>query len=202
MWRWVGESAILVEYPGDLASANHAAHAHAAYLIEFPEVQEVIPGARTALLRLTGEPSEPLRTALAGPIAALRTSPRDPVEIHVVFDGEDLVDVAVATGCEPAEVIETVTDAAYHVALIGFMPGFPYLIGLPEVLHLPRRSSPRTRINAGSVAIAGPYVGIYTSPSPGGWHLLGHTEHRLFDIGDTRHPARLKAGQPVRLVHA
>jgi len=65
--------------------------------------------------------------------------------------------------------------------MIGFTPGFPYLEGLDEALHLPRRASPRPRIEAGAVAIGGPHAGIYSVASPGGWHLLGRTPERLFD---------------------
>ena len=93
--------------------------------------------------------------------------------VRVVYDGEDLADVARAVGVPLAAVVAMHAGATYDVASIGFMPGFAYLRGLDPRLVLPRRASPRTRVPARSVAIAAGYTGIYPSPSPGGWHLLG-----------------------------
>jgi KipI family sensor histidine kinase inhibitor len=85
-----------------------------------------------------------------------------------------------------------------RVFLIGFLPGFPYLGELPPWLHLPRRATPRTAVPANSLAIAGAQAAIYPWQSPGGWHLLGQTPVRLFDVSDAARPALLAPGDSVR----
>jgi hypothetical protein len=104
---------------------------------------------------------------------------------HVVptlYDGDDLAEVARTSG---VDVVREHSRAQYEVSFIGFMPGFAYLRGLPEPLVLPRRASPRPKVPRGSVAIAAHYSGIYSSESPGGWHLLGRTSRTpAWAIGD------------------
>jgi KipI family sensor histidine kinase inhibitor len=112
-------------------------------------------------------------------------------------DGPDLLAVASRLGLEPREVIELHASVCYTVYIIGFMPGFGYLADLPEALRLPRRDTPRTIVPAGSVAIAGRHTAVYPSGSPGGWHLLGRTEVRTWDI-DRDPPALLRPGDQVR----
>ena len=85
----------------------------------------------------------------------------------------------------------------YTVAFSGFAPGFGYLTGLPEELHVPRRATPRTRVPAGAVGLAGPYAGAYPRPSPGGWQLVGRTDAVLFDV-ERDEPALLRPGARVR----
>ncbi len=102
-------------------------------------------------------------------------------EIDVVYDGVDLDDVSDLTGLAPAEVIERHTAAIYTLAFLGFSRSFPYLTGLDPALVVPRLATPRARVPAGSVAIAGEFTGIYPAASPGGWRLLGRTERCLFD---------------------
>jgi KipI family sensor histidine kinase inhibitor len=97
------------------------------------------------------------------------------------LQGPDLDEVARATGLSAEAVVAAHAGAAYEVRFLGFLPGFPYLAGLPERLHTPRRESPRTRVSAGSVAIAGAQAGIYTFNSPGGWSVIGRTDFILFD---------------------
>lgn len=93
--------------------------------------------------------------------------------------------------------VDIVQDTPFRVAFCGFAPGFGYLTGLPERLHVPRRRTPRTTVPAGSVALAGPYAGVYPRPSPGGWQLIGRTGAQLWDPG--REPAALLApGTEVR----
>ncbi len=118
-----------------------------------------------------------------------------PVEVPTVFDGPDLEEVAALVGTDVTAVVEQLCDATLEVAFIGFSPGFPYLVGLPEGLAgVPRRPTPRTEVEAGSVALAGGFAGIYPQPTPGGWRLVGWTALRLFD--PTSPPfARLRAGQ-------
>lgn len=114
-------------------------------------------------------------------------------------DGPDLEAVASAAGLTSARVVELHSRAVYVVAFVGFSPGFAYLLGLPRELELPRRPRPRPRVAAGSVAIAGPFSGVYPQATPGGWHLVGRTELTLFDPGAAP-PARLAAGDRVRFV--
>ncbi|MFP4261079.1 MAG: 5-oxoprolinase subunit B family protein [Opitutales bacterium] len=107
--------------------------------------------------------------------------PKRPVrKIPVRYDGPDLATVAEAAGLSVAEVIERHAAPVYTVRMMGFAPGFPYLDGLDPALHLPRKESPRNRIEPGAVAIGGPHAGVYSVASPGGWHLLGRTQLRLF----------------------
>lgn len=110
------------------------------------------------------------------------SSQRSVIELNVHYEGEDLEAVAEAIGATKAEVIRLHSSPVYTVRMMGFSPGFPYLDGLNERLHLERRESPRNRIEPGTVAIGGPHAGIYTVASPGGWHLLGRTEHPLFNL--------------------
>jgi KipI family sensor histidine kinase inhibitor len=116
--------------------------------------------------------------------------------------GPDLEPVARELGLAPERVVELHSGARYLVAFVGFSPGFGYLIGLPRELEAARLESPRTRVPAGSVAVAGPFSGIYPSATPGGWRLIGRLadpEAGLFDAAAER-PARLAAGDRVRFV--
>lgn len=121
------------------------------------------------------------------------------VEIPVIYDGEDLEEVARRTGLSAADVVSRHAGRNYHVWLLGFSPGFPYLGVLDEVLHLPRRGTPRPRIAAGSVAIAGAQTGIYPAESAGGWHVIGRTPRKMFDPG-RNDPFLLRPGDTVRFV--
>lgn len=123
-----------------------------------------------------------------------------PFSIPVCYGGvhgPDLDAVAAHTGLSPAEVIERHGRADYQVAMLGFAPGFAYLLGLPDELRMPRRADPRLRVPPGSVAIGGIQTGIYPSQLPGGWNLIGRTPLRLFDPM-REPPCLLAAGQAVR----
>jgi KipI family sensor histidine kinase inhibitor len=122
-------------------------------------------------------------------------------QISVRYDGQDLSDVAERTGMSVKDVIAAHTSQTYTVDLLGFVPGFAYLSELPVSLQLPRRGEPRPRVAAGSVAIAGSQTAVYPLDTPGGWHLLGRTEIKLFD--PTRSPpALLEPGDSVRFVRS
>lgn len=110
--------------------------------------------------------------------------------------GEDLPDVAAQAQLSPEEVVARHTGVPYRVAMLGFAPGFPYLLGLDAALAMPRRSSPRTRVPAGSVAIGGQQTGIYPQALPGGWQLIGRTPLRLFDVAADS-PSLLQPGDGV-----
>ena len=119
--------------------------------------------------------------------------------IPVVYDGVDLEDVARQAGMPVSEVIERHTAPVYTVRMMGFAPGFPYLDGLDPALQLPRKASPRDRIEPGSVAIGGPHAGIYSVASPGGWHLLGQTQVKLFNP-DAARSATIRAEEVFLLL--
>lgn len=131
----------------------------------------------------------------AGPAATGRR-----IEIPVRYggeDGDDLEAVARHARLEPDEVVQRHAGATYRVAMLGFAPGFPYLLGLDPALQLPRRAEPRLRVPAGSVAIGGAQTGIYPRELPGGWHLIGRTPLPLFDPADDP-PCLLAPGDEVR----
>lgn len=123
-----------------------------------------------------------------------------PVAIPVCYGGEygpDLDSVAAHAGLSAQDVIARHTTGEYTVAMLGFAPGFPYLLGLDDALHAPRLAMPRTRVPAGSVAIGGAQTGIYPRELPGGWNLLGRTPLVLFDPS-REPPCLLTPGQAVR----
>jgi inhibitor of KinA len=120
-------------------------------------------------------------------------------EIPVVYGGAELEETAAQLGLEVAALVKMHSDKMYNVFLIGFLPGQPYLGPLPARLQLPRAATPRARVPAGSVAIAGRQTIVYPWASPSGWHVLGHTSVLLFH--PNRHPpALLRAGDRVRFV--
>lgn len=124
------------------------------------------------------------------------------VDIPVVYGGEagpDLESAAAELGLTPAELAERHASGEYTVAMIGFAPGFPYLLGLDPALTLPRLATPRTSVPAGSVGIGGTQTGIYPRESPGGWRLIGRTPLVLFDPSRDE-PALLAPGDRVRFV--
>jgi KipI family sensor histidine kinase inhibitor len=121
------------------------------------------------------------------------------VELPVLYDGEDLPDVAARLGLPASEVVSAHSGRDYDVFAVGFQPGFPYAGYLPEALaRLPRREAPRVRVPGGSVAIAGRQTGVYPAESPGGWHLLGRTPLRIVDLERAFFPIR--AGDRLRFV--
>jgi KipI family sensor histidine kinase inhibitor len=124
-------------------------------------------------------------------------------KVHVlraVYDGVDLDDVARATGMHTEDVVNLHAARDYTVELIGFLPGFAYLLSLDERLVLPRRPAPRPRVPKGSLAIAGPFTGVYPGVSPGGWHLIGRViDVELFDPA-RRPPALFEPGDRVKFV--
>jgi inhibitor of KinA len=122
------------------------------------------------------------------------------VEIPVRYGGEfgpDLEELAARANLPVAKVVALHTGADYLVQAIGFAPGFAYLGGLPERIHAPRRSTPRTGVAAGTVGIGGAQTGVYPLVTPGGWNLIGRTPLRLFDAGRPE-PALLRAGDRVK----
>ncbi|MEU4517511.1 allophanate hydrolase subunit 1 [Amycolatopsis sp. NPDC024027] len=163
-------------------------------------VVELVPAARTLLVRFDPSVTNAERLgALLRQVSPVDSVAADAGEvvIPVVYDGEDLADVAAETGLSVASLISRHTAGTYVSAFCGFAPGFAYLAGSDPALHVPRRSSPRTRIPAGSVAIAGEYSAVYPSASPGGWRLLGRTEVPVWEV-ERDPPNLLPPGTRVR----
>ena len=191
-----GDRALLVELADTAGVASLAAGLERSPL---PGQREVVPAARTVLVRLDRRPAE-TDTVLLRRLAGTPGPPSPdvlPVELPVVFDGPDLAEVAELTGRAVPELVTALLAVEFTVAFSGFAPGFGYLTGLPEELHVPRRSTPRTRVPAGSVGLAGPYAGAYPRASPGGWQLVGRTDAVLFDV-ERAEPALLRPGGRVR----
>jgi len=167
-----------------------------------PGVTDIVPGARTVLVTLTDPGHQaPARARLAG---LHITSPANPVRpgdadvvIDVVYDGADLAEVAALAGMGTGDVVTAHTGTLWRVGFGGFAPGFAYLVDGDPRLSVPRRDEPRTRVPAGSVALAGEFSGVYPRESPGGWRLIGHTDAVLWDV-DRSQPALLMPGMWVR----
>ena len=169
-----------------------------------PGVVELVPAARTVLISF--DPRRTGATALEQAIRGLEhsetsTGETREVTIDVRYDGQDLAEVAELLSVSPAEVIARHQAATWQVAFAGFAPGFGYLAGDDELFDVPRRSSPRTRVPVGAVALAGEFTGVYPRSSPGGWQLIGRTEARLWDL-DRQPPALFVPGTIVRFVEA
>ena len=190
-----GSGAVLAEYDSlaEVMAVDDALRASG-----LAGIEDVVPAARTVMVTFHQVDRAALDVLLVPTVTGPR--PAGPiVEIPVVYDGADLAEVAEATGLSTGEVIDTHTSVVYSAAFLGFTPGWAYLVGLAPTLRLPRRSTPRTNVAAGSVAIANEFTGVYPTVSPGGWHLLGHTDERMFDVGRDK-PALVMAGDRVRFV--
>ena len=195
----VGDGALLIE----VSSGDEAQALHAEVLRRRAEgllaVREIVPAARTVLLDGLADPGR-----VAAELTASEVPPAPPRGQHVVdlpvrYDGPDLAAVAAHWNVTEQEVARIHAAAEFRVAFCGFAPGFGYLTGLPSRYHVPRRATPRTAVPAGSVALAGPYTGVYPRSSPGGWQLIGTTDAVLWD--HARVPAALLSpGTRVRFV--
>jgi KipI family sensor histidine kinase inhibitor len=194
--RAVGRHAVLAEVADSVAARSLAAYARAARVT----AEEVVPGARTVLF--DGVPdADVLPGLLAAWTPEATAEPGDLVELAVVYDGADLQDVAARWGTDVDGVVARHGAVEFVSAFCGFAPGFAYLSGLADKYAVPRLDSPRTRVPAGSVGLAGAWCGVYPSESPGGWRLLGRTDATLWDPRRSR-PALLAPGTRVRFVPA
>lgn len=162
-------------------------------------VREIVPGEKTVLLYGISDVDAMAAQLRRWPVPVLTADSGPLVEIPVRYDGADLRTVADLWGVTEDEVARIHSGTQHRVAFCGFAPGFAYMLGLPERYHVPRKAEPRTSVPAGSVALAGPYTGIYPRASPGGWQLIGTTDVRLWDM--ERDPASLLTpGTRVRFV--
>lgn len=138
-----------------------------------------------------------LRDLMGSPVAPMETGEGRLVTIPVSYDGPDLGLVAEACGLPVEEVVARHSRVEYFVYMLGFAPGFAYLGDLDPSLRIPRRGSPRTRVPAGSVAIAGSQTAVYPHETPGGWQLIGTTAVEMFDAARNQ-PSLLRAGDRVK----
>jgi KipI family sensor histidine kinase inhibitor len=202
----LGDTALLAELGSRLDTAlNTRAIGLAAALRKRRDVRQAVAGYASVTVHF--DPDQATHESLGAAVkrlAAKRPKMEVPGRLHripVVYDGPDLEDVAAAVGLPVAEVVALHTRPIYRVFLVGFVPGWAYLGPLPEELELPRREAPRTQVPAGSVAIAGRATGIYPLAVPGGWHLIGRSNVRLF-MPDSDPPSLFRAGDRVKFFAA
>jgi KipI family sensor histidine kinase inhibitor len=198
----LGDTALLAELGTRLDTAiNTRAIALAAALKKRRDVRQAIAGYASVTVHF--DPDQASHDSLAAAIkrlAAKRPPMAEPGRLHripVTYDGPDLDDVSGRLGLPREKIVELHTRPIYRVFLVGFVPGWAYLGPLAEELELPRRQVPRTLVPAGSVAIAGRQTGIYPLPTPGGWHLIGRTNVKLF-LPDSDPPCLFRAGDRVK----
>lgn len=187
----------------DCGSLENALAVHSALAeAKVPGVSELVPAAQTVLVRFTHQAAArdfwtAGRELLQGCGAADSRNSAETRTLKVLYDGEDSGAVADLCGMSTEAVVAKHTSLEYSVAFAGFAPGFFYLHAQDRALDVPRRSSPRTAVPAGSVGLAGEFSGIYPRESPGGWQLIGRTQDPLWDINQNP-PALLAPGQKVR----
>lgn len=213
----LGEDALLLRFGGRIDVATNARVHAVVHLIQRHRpawLRDLVPGYTSLALFVDGDVFDPGVDPVAEAAAWLRArlSAVDDgfdqaghgrrVEIAVRYGGEhgpDLEDVAAATGMPARAVIERHCAVEYQVAMLGFAPGFPYLLGLDPALTMPRLHTPREKVAAGSVGIGGAQTGIYPREGPGGWRIIGRTAQTLFDP-QRQPPALLAPGDRVRFV--
>jgi KipI family sensor histidine kinase inhibitor len=164
-------------------------------------VLDIVPAGRTILV--VADRGTDLR-ALAAQVREVGSAEQQreggtSVKIPVRYDGEDLAEAADLLGCSSEELVRRHQEESWTVAFCGFAPGFGYLAGTRFEWDTPRRSSPRTRVPAGALALAGEFTGVYPRESPGGWQLIGHALVDVFDL-DRDPPSLLVPGAAVRFV--
>ncbi|WP_311212346.1 MULTISPECIES: 5-oxoprolinase/urea amidolyase family protein [unclassified Arthrobacter] len=194
--RAVGERGVLAELaaPHDVLALTDLLNRN-----PFSGQREVVPAAETVLV--TAESPTAVLRIKKGlqhlSIPPYRHTSDKLVEIETVYDGEDLEVVAELAGISPEAVVAAHTGQLWTVAFTGFVPGFGYMVGENDVLTVPRRDTPRTNVEAGSVALGGSYTGVYPRQSPGGWQIIGHTSCPMWD-SERAEPALVSPGTSVR----
>jgi inhibitor of KinA len=205
-----GDSALLIEFADEIDDAiNDRVHAlaHTLRAQNRPEILDLVPAYSSLLVcyDLHRASYAEMRRFLQSAIDSLHTyTPPEPrlVEIPTHYGGElgpDLAFVAQHNGITEDLVIRLHTSIVYRVYFVGFAPGFAYLGSVPEQIAAPRLETPRTRIPAGSIGIAGRQTGIYPLEAPGGWRIIGHTALSLFDPNSDP-PTLLRPGERARFV--
>jgi inhibitor of KinA len=206
-----GDSMLIVEFDERIDPAVNARAVGVAAGLSaraLPGIRDIVPTFRSTAIYF-----DPLRTDVDGLTGCLRelasgqignhgATTVEPIRVPVCYGGDlgpDLAGVARMAGLHEAEVIALHAGTTYHVFMLGFVPGFPYMGTVPPRIAVPRREAPRARVPAGSVGIAGPQTGIYPSETPGGWQLIGRTPVMPFDLSRAE-PFLLKAGDAVQFI--
>jgi KipI family sensor histidine kinase inhibitor len=204
-----GDAALLVEFEHTIdvtVNIQVLAAGERVRQARLPGVRDVVPAYGSFAVHFDPLRTDVVRLRQVVARAAAARPPRaehdrmGPVEIPVCYGGRfgpDLGAVAAWAGMDPHHVIAAHASREYRVFMLGFLPGFPYMASVDERIAMPRRDTPRTRVAAGSVGIAGPQTGVYSFDSPGGWQIIGRTPLVLFDAGN-QPPALLAPGQRVR----
>ncbi|HEY2347335.1 MAG TPA: 5-oxoprolinase subunit PxpB [Xanthomonadaceae bacterium] len=211
----LGDAALLLRFGDSVdAALNRRVHACAEALrAQAPGwLSELTPAYASLALHVdaarigSDDPLEPAQRWLQDWLASARIDTQSAasrlVDIPVLYGGAagpDLANVAARAGIDVEEAAARHAAADYTVAMLGFAPGFPYLLGLDARLATPRHATPRRRVEAGSVGIGGAQTGIYPDAGPGGWQLIGRTPLRLFDVRREQ-PSLLRAGDRVRFI--
>lgn len=210
----LGEDALLLRFADVIDAATNARVHAAARLIDAsrpPWLRDIVPAYASLALFIDLDAFPATADPLQAATRWLQQQSFDGddtgmqsrlVEIPVLYggaDGPDLDAVATHAGLSSRDVIQRHAMGEYTVAMLGFAPGFPYLIGLDPTLAMPRLETPRTRVAAGSVGIGGAQTGIYPRPGPGGWRIIGATSAVLFDPLRTS-PSLLLPGDRVRFL--
>ncbi|MGI9115409.1 MAG: 5-oxoprolinase subunit PxpB [Chthoniobacterales bacterium] len=205
----LGDAALLIDFAAESSDAGvllqrALSAASALERAQLKDVVEVTSAYQSIALFLDrSQTTSKLKdqiSAVVGSTEPLPATVRATIDIPVCYDAEFALDaqrVANETQLSFSNIIDLHTFTEFTVACLGFMPGFPYLAGLPKQLHVPRLPTPRTKVPAGSVAVANAQAGIYPFESPGGWNIIGRTPLRLFDASNTP-PALLAPGDRVR----
>jgi len=207
-----GDAALLVEWPPriDVETSSRVVSMAGAIRARYgARVRDVVVGYCSVTVYY--DPLETDPAALEADLRLIATSPPPAssgpsavVRIPVRYGGEegpDLADVAAFAGCTPADIVARHSSTTFRVFVVGFVPGFPYmypLSGAERWLDIPRRATPRTRVPAGSVAIAMGQTGIYPMETPGGWHVIGRTDAKPYDPDRRDRPFLLQPGDQVR----
>ena len=165
----------------------------------WPLAFDVVPAADSVLVDGVGDVGEAVAEVGGWSVPSRVVASERLVALETRYDGPDLHEVAGAWGVSADEVVEIHAAALHVVAFCGFAPGFAYCTGLPPERAVPRRSSPRSRVDPGSVALADIYTGVYPTASPGGWQVIGRTDASLWDLGRDE-PALLTPGTSVRFI--
>ena len=204
----VGDCAVSVEFGQEISlEINHKVMALKMVLEREPirGIVELIPTYCSLLIQYDpmdlryGQLRDRLE-ALVTQLDEVEMPPKQVVEIPVAYGGEygpDLGEVARTHNISEEEVIKLHSEPEYPIYMLGFVAGFPYLGGMNKAIATPRKKSPRLKIEAGSVGIAGEQTGIYSVESPGGWQIIGRTPLKLYDV-NRNEPVLLKAGQYIK----
>ena len=209
--RPLGDTAVTLRFGRAIDPAVHArvlgfTRALAAARADLPEVVEWLPAFDSVSVYFDPAVDDPQALAAALLDIARRSGAEVAAgrswRIPVCFEGghaPDLAELAQAAGLTEDAAIALLTGAVYRVYMLGFLPGFPYMGGLPPACDRPRRATPRKAVPARSLAAAAGMCAIYPWESPGGWHLIGRTPVRPFDVDHAHGPALFAAGDEVRL---